>query len=129
MTDEELRDKVNALWTAHEDQQKADETLADAVARRRQLADMTPRPPFDWQPFLAYAFRGAILLLSAVAAYYGVGAEKKAGEANGHAQAAVVQGEKNATAIKDTHTEIQTHTRQLDRVMGAVDRVPGGKGN
>ena len=117
MTDSE---RLEILWAAHEDRQAADERLAAVTGRPARLtADVTPRPPFDWNPFLAYLFRGLILLVSAVAAYYGVDASQKAGHA-------VVQGEKNATAIKDTHTEVERHGRQIDRVMGNVaDRVPG----
>jgi hypothetical protein len=89
-------------------------------------ADPAPRPPFDWSPWVKALTPILLSFVLAVLSYYGVNLSNKVDTASSHAEAAVKQGEANAVKIDQTHTELKSHGRQLDRITGNVaDRVPG----
>lgn len=60
-----------------------------------------PRPPFDWTPYIRYAIQGVIMLLAGIGAYYGAGADQKAGQAATHAETAAVQSQENGAQLKE----------------------------
>jgi hypothetical protein len=89
-------------------------------------ADAEPRPPFDWSPWVKAITPILMSFVLAVLTYYGVDLSNKVQTASNHAEAAAVQSKDNAARIEQTHNELKSHGKQLDRMAGNVaDRVPG----